>query len=171
MKKIVVQTNFWLPVTYAILPLWLFFFFQMIQELFLLQPKIDNDSLESLSMECPRIIVNPKPSLFGHKGIDIPKSALPGIPLDDFVVEDIDPKTWVVPGSRVRTTQSVFISNELSIAERFRLAFVERDARMAPKRAKNARQRQRRAAREWLTTSTSAKSIVLATQMSKNLHI
>ncbi|KAK1440070.1 hypothetical protein QVD17_05895 [Tagetes erecta] len=137
----------------------------------LVWPKIDNDSLESLSMECPRIIVNPKPSLFGHKGIDIPKSALPGIPLDDFVVEDIDPKTWVVPVSRVRTTQPVLSSNELSIAERFRLAFVERDARMAPKRAKNARQRQRRAAREWLTASTSAKSIVLATQMSKNLHI
>ncbi|KAI7750319.1 hypothetical protein M8C21_005840 [Ambrosia artemisiifolia] len=134
-------------------------------------PKVDKDSLENLSMECPRIIVNPKPSLFGHKGIDIPKHALPGIPLDDFVVEDIDPKTWQVPGSRSRTTQPVLSSIELPIAERFRLAFVERDARMAPKRAKNARQRQRRAAREWLTTSTSAKSVVLAAQMSKNLHI
>lgn len=144
--------------------------FQIIQGLFL-QPKIDNDSLESLSMECPRIIVNPKPSLFGHKGINIPKHALPGVSLDEFVVEDIDPNTWLVPGSRVRTTQPVLSSIELPIAERFRLAFVERDARMAPKRAKNARQRQRRAAREWLTTSTSAKSVVLAAQMSKNLHI
>ncbi|KAI7735590.1 hypothetical protein M8C21_030753 [Ambrosia artemisiifolia] len=134
-------------------------------------PKVDKDSLANLSMECPRIIVNPKPSLFGHKGIDIPKHALPGRPLDDFVVEDIDPKTWQVPGSRIRTTQPVLSSIELPIAERFRLAFVERDARMAPKRAKNARQRQRRAAREWLTTSTSAKSVVLAAQMSKNLHI
>ncbi|KAL8237748.1 hypothetical protein R6Q59_018829 [Mikania micrantha] len=136
----------------------------------LVWPKIDKDSLECLSMECPRIIVNPKPSLFGHKGIDIPKSALPGVPLDDFVVEDIDPKTWVTPGSRLRTTQPVLSSIELPIAERFRLAFVERDARMAPKRAKNARQRQRRAVRDWLTTSTSAKSIALAAQMSKNLH-
>ncbi|KAI3810048.1 hypothetical protein L1987_19655 [Smallanthus sonchifolius] len=136
----------------------------------LVWPKIDKDSLESLSMGCPRIIVNPKPSLFGHKGIDIPKSALPGVPLDDFVLEDIDPKTWVVPGTRVRTTQPVLSSIELPIAERFRLAFVERDARMAPKRAKNARQRQRRAVREWLTTSTSAKSVLLAAQMSKNLH-
>ncbi|KAJ0734160.1 putative leucine-rich repeat domain superfamily [Helianthus annuus] len=136
----------------------------------LVWPKIDKDSLESLSMECPRIIVNPKPSLFGHKGIDIPKHALSGVPLDDFVVEDIDPKTWQVPGSRVRKTQPDLSSIELPIAERFRLAFIERDARMAPKRAKNARQRQRRAAREWLTSSTSAKSVVLASQMSKNLH-
>ncbi|XP_076943944.1 uncharacterized protein LOC143614373 [Bidens hawaiensis] len=137
----------------------------------LVWPRIDKDSLESLSTECPRIIVNPKPSLFGHKGIDIPKNALPGVQLDDFVVQDIDPKTWAVPGSRVRPTQPVLTSTDLPIAERFRLAFVERDARMAPKRAKNARQRQRRAAREWLTTSTSAKSVVLASQLSKNLHI
>lgn len=138
--------------------------------MFLLQPKIDKHSLEILLTECPRIILNPKPSLFGHKGIDIPKGALSGIPLDDFVLEDIYPKTWVVPGSRVRITQPVLSSIELPIAERFRLAFVERDARMAPKRAKNARQRQRRAAREYLTTSTSAKSIALAAQMSKNLQ-
>lgn len=135
-----------------------------------LQPKIDEDSLEILSIECPRIIVNPKPSLFGHKGIDIPRHALPGVALDDFVVEDIDPKTWVVPGYRLKTTSPVLSSIELPIAERFRLAFVERDARLAPKRAKNARQRQRRAEREWVTTNTSAKSFVLAAQMSKNLH-
>lgn len=136
-----------------------------------MQPKIDKDSLESLSRECPRIIVNPKPSLFGHKGIDIPRHALSDIALDDFVVNDIDSKTWAVSGSRlIRTTPSILCSNELPIAERFRLAFVERDARLAPKRAKNARQRQRRAEREWVTTSTSAKSLVLAAQMSKNLR-
>lgn len=136
-----------------------------------LQPKIDKDSLESLSTECPRIIVNPKPSLFGHKGIDIPRHALPGVALDDIVIKDIDSKTWAVPGSRpIRTTPSILSSSELPIAERFRLAFLERDARLAPKRAKNARQRQRRAEREWATTSTSAKSMVLAAQMSKNLR-
>lgn len=134
-----------------------------------LQPTIDKDSLEILSTECPRIIVNPKPSLFGHKGIDIPKHALHGVPLDDFLVEDIDPKTWEIPGSKLRTTPPVLSSIELPIAEKFRLAFLERDARLAPKRAKNARQRQRRAEREWVT-STSGKSIVLAGQMSKNLR-
>lgn len=137
----------------------------------LVWPKVDKDSLETLSTECPRIIVNPKPSLFGHKGIDIPRHALPGIALDDFIVEEIDPNTWVVPGSRLKTTSPSLNSVELPIAERFRLAFVERDARLAPKRAKNARQRQRRAEQEWVTTSTSAKSAALAAQMSKNLRI
>ncbi|KAI3510024.1 hypothetical protein L1887_25550 [Cichorium endivia] len=136
----------------------------------LVWPRIDKDSLEILSTECPRIIVNPKPSLFGHKGIDIPKHALHCEPLDEFLVEDIDPKTWEVSGSNLRTTPPVLSSVELSIAEKFRLAFLERDARLAPKRAKNARQRQRRAEREWVTTSTSVKSIVLAGQLSKNLR-
>ncbi|XP_071725795.1 uncharacterized protein [Rutidosis leptorrhynchoides] len=136
----------------------------------LVWPKVDEDSLEILSMECPRIIVNPKPSLFGHKGIDIPRHALPGVSLDDFIVEDIDPKTWAVPGSKLMKTTTAVSSIELPIAERFRLAFVERDARLAPKRAKNARQRQRRAEREWVTTDTSAKSFVIAAQMSKKLH-
>jgi len=138
--------------------------------IFVLQPKIDKDSLESLSTECPRIIVNPKPSLFGHKGIDIPQQALAGVPLDEFVVEDINSETWAVPASRLRTNPPVSSTIELPIAERFRLAFVERDARLAPKRAKNARQRQRRAERDWVTTSTNAKSMVLAAQMSKKLR-
>ncbi|KAL7593870.1 uncharacterized protein LOC111877323 [Lactuca sativa] len=137
----------------------------------LVWPTIDKESLEILSTECPRIIVNPKPSFFGHKGIDIPKHALPGVALDEFIVEDIDPKTWAVSGSKlIRTSPPVLSSIELPIAEKFRLAFVERDARLAPKRAKNARQRQRRAEREWVTTSTSVKSIVLAGQLSKNLR-
>lgn len=114
--------------------------------------------------------MNPKPSFFGHKGIDIPRYALPGVALDDFVVEDIDSKTWAVPGCRIRATPTDLTLIELPIAERFRLAFVERDARLAPKRAKNARQRQRRAEREWVTTNTSAKSMVLAAQMTKNLR-
>nr|GEV80678.1 protein AMN1 homolog [Tanacetum cinerariifolium] len=137
----------------------------------LVWPKVDKDSLETLLTQCPRIIVNPKPSLFGHKGIDIPRHALPSIALDDFIVQEIDPNTWVVPGSRLKTTSPSLNSIELPIAERFRLAFVERDARLAPKRAKNARQRQRRAEREWVTTSTSGKSAALAAQMSKNLRI
>ena len=114
--------------------------------------------------------MNPKPSLFGHKGIDIPQQALAGVPLDEFVVEDINSETWAVPASRLRTNPPVSSTIELPIAERFRLAFVERDARLAPKRAKNARQRQRRAERDWVTTSTNAKSMVLAAQMSKKLR-
>ncbi|GMY31252.1 protein AMN1 homolog [Fagus crenata] len=53
-------------------------------------------------------------------------------------------------GFRGSATVSSSLSSpsELSDAENFGLAFVERDTRLAPKRAKNARQNQRRAVRE-----------------------
>lgn len=138
----------------------------------LLWPKIDDDSLESLSTECPRIIVNPKPSPFGHKGTKIPKESLPGIALDASFVEDIDPKTWSVIGFNVRTTPaSDSNTNELSMAEKFRLAFVERDMKFAPKRAKNVRQHERRAKRDWVMTDTTAKAAFLAAKASKSLNI
>ncbi|XP_052208588.1 uncharacterized protein LOC127812243 [Diospyros lotus] len=137
----------------------------------LVWPKIDKDSLESLSTECPRIIVNPKPSPFGYRGAEVPREALPNIPLDDPIVKDIDPKTWSVYGYAARSTAaSVSNPTDLPMAEKFRLAFVERDNRLAPKRAKNARQHQRRAEREWVMTSTNAKAIALASQASKSLH-
>lgn len=134
------------------------------------QPKIDKDLLESLSMECPRIIVNPEPSPFGYRGIQIPQGALENVQLDDYVVEDIDAKTWAVSGLTPINTPSIALgSNELTIAEKFRLAFEERDNRLAPKRAKNARQHQRRAEKEFLMMSTRAKAIALASRASKSL--
>ncbi|KAI8011736.1 hypothetical protein LOK49_LG06G00467 [Camellia lanceoleosa] len=136
----------------------------------LVWPKVDKDSLESLSTECPRIIVNPKPSPFGYRGVEVPREALPNIALDDPIVKDVDPKTWAVSGYSVRASTSVTSATDLPIAEKFRLAFVERDTRLAPKRAKNARQHQRRAEREWVMTSTRAKSIALASQASKSLQ-
>ncbi|KAH7546723.1 hypothetical protein FEM48_Zijuj01G0231800 [Ziziphus jujuba var. spinosa] len=136
----------------------------------LIWPKIDDDSLESFSTECPRIIVNPKASPFGFRGNQVPREALPNIVLDDAVVKDIDPTTWAVCGYVSRTTPSLSSPTELSMAEKFRLAFIERDTRLAPKRAKNARQHQRRAEREWMMTSTSAKALALASRASKSLH-
>lgn len=135
-----------------------------------LQPNIDKYSLETLSTECPRIIVNPKPSPFGYRGMDVPGEALLTTVLDDLVVKDIDPETWAISGYTIRTSSSVVNSLELPIAEKFRLAFLERDARLAPKRAKNARQHQRRAEREWVMTSTDAKAVALAAKASKTLH-
>lgn len=136
-----------------------------------LQPKIDKDSLESYSTECPRIIVNPKPSLFGFRGTKVPREALPDMALDDPIVEDIDPKTWLVHGSIPKATSPLLSSPvELSMAEKFRLAFEERDTRLAPKRAKNARQHQRRAEREWMMMNARAKALALASQASKSLH-
>lgn len=96
--------------------------------------------------------------------------ALPNISLDDHVVKDIDPKTWAISGFTPRPTPSSPTNpDELSMAEKFRLAFLERDNRLAPKRAKNARQHQRRAEREWVMTSTRAKAIALAAKATKSL--
>ncbi|KAK6934461.1 hypothetical protein RJ641_034616 [Dillenia turbinata] len=135
----------------------------------LVWPKIDNDSRESLSTECPRVVVNPKPTPFDLRGIPVPIEALPDRALDDPIVKDIDPKTWALCGFSTLPS-SVSSSTELSMAEKFRLAFVERDQRLAPKRAKNARQHQRRAEREWVMNSTDAKAIALATRATKSLH-
>lgn len=136
-----------------------------------MQPKIDKDSLEILSTECPRIIVNPKPSPFGFRGIEVPREALQDIALDDPYIKDIDPKTWAAYGFTPKAVSpSLSSPTELSMAEKFRLAFVERDTRLAPKRAKNARQHQRRAEREWVMTSTRAKAIALASKASRSLH-
>ncbi|KAM7279256.1 hypothetical protein ACFE04_006390 [Oxalis oulophora] len=132
-------------------------------------PQIDKDSLELLSTECPRIIVNPKPSLFGFRGLDVPREAFPDITLDDPYIKELDPKTWAVYGFAPKApSQSLSGLTELSKAEKFRLAFVERDARLAPKRAKNSRQQQRRAEKEWMMTSPAAKALVISPKMTKS---
>ncbi len=84
--------------------------------------------MEILSTECPRIAVNPKPSPFGFRGFAVPTEALQGITLDDPAVKDIDPTTWAVCGFNLKTVSSSLSSpSELSDAENFGLAFVERD--------------------------------------------
>lgn len=123
-------------------------------------------------------MVNPRPSLFGYRGTEVPREALSDVILDDLFVKDVDPKTWEIGRLRPRKASLTPMtlsstpseSAELSVAEKFRLAFMERDARMAPKRAKNARQRQRRAERDWVSTDTSAKAVALASRLSKSLH-
>lgn len=138
----------------------------------LLWPKVEKDQLEILSEECPRIIVNPKPSPLGYRGLDVPREARLDVSLDDPIVEDIDPKTWAVSGLVPRTLPSSVSSTEdLPMAEKFRLAFLERDTRLAPKRAKNARQHQRRAEKEWVMMNSSAKALALASLASKSLNI
>ncbi|KAJ4975240.1 hypothetical protein NE237_000346 [Protea cynaroides] len=139
----------------------------------LVWPKIDDDRKKKLAAECPRIIVNPKPSPIGFRGLEVPFEALPDIALDDPIVKDIDPTIWPVcaVASSVSIPSVSLSHNEISMAERFRLAFVERDARLAPKRAKNVRQHQRRENRDWVTKSTDAKSVALAAQLRKSLHI
>lgn len=136
------------------------------------QPKVDKNSEECLSAECPRIMLNPKVSPFGYnsRGIEVPREALPNTSLDDPIVEDIDPRTWAVTGLITQTTIPSDDPSEIPIAERFRLAFLERDTRLAPKRAKNARQHQRRAEKDRMMTSSRAKAFALASQVTKSLH-
>ncbi|KAK9084823.1 hypothetical protein Sjap_025234 [Stephania japonica] len=137
----------------------------------LVWPNIDRDSQDSLATECPRIILNPKPSPFGFRGVEVPNEALPDITLDGSLVKGIDPRIWAVSGVAPRPIPpSLLGANELPMAERFRLAFVERDMKFAPKRAKNARQNRRRAEREWVMTNTEAKSVALASELSKSVR-
>ncbi|GER32267.1 RNI-like superfamily protein [Striga asiatica] len=139
----------------------------------LVWPNIDKDSLETLTIECPRIAVNPKPSLMGFKGTEIPREAFSQFALDDSVVKDIDPKTWAVSGfNNTRTAHlRAACPNELSVAEKFRLAFLDRDTRLAPKRAKNVRQHQRRAEREWVRTDARAKALALASKATRSVNL
>ncbi|CAN6914781.1 unnamed protein product [Brassica oleracea] len=139
----------------------------------LVWPRIDKDSLEMLSIECPRIVVNPKPSFLTYTLHEVPREAFPDVALDEPFVKDIDPKTWVVRGVVKNPTTSLLSltsSSELSIAEKFRLAFAERDARLAPKRAKNARQQQRRAERDWMMSSDEAKAVAFASKATRSLR-
>lgn len=83
------------------------------------------------------------------------------------MVEDIDPKTWAVSAAPRRAAAAPPHPNappEIPIAERFRLAYVERDARLAPKRARRERQHRRRAEREYLMNDIDAKSVALASK-------
>ena len=138
----------------------------------LVWPKIDDNSKEILASECPRVIVNPQPSLLDLRGSKIPSEALASIPLDHSIVEDIDPKTWAISAAprRIAPPPHPNAQPEIPIAERFRLAYVERDARLAPKRARRERQHRRRAEREYLMNDIDAKSIALAAQVSKHLR-
>ena len=137
-----------------------------------MQPRIDDNSKETLAAECPRVTINPQPSPYDLSGSRVPVEALASVPLDHSVVEDIDPKTWAVSAAPRRP---VALSNpnappEIPIAERFRLAYVEREARLAPKRAKRERQQRRRAERDYMMNDIDARSIALAAQASRNLR-
>ncbi|EPS73369.1 hypothetical protein M569_01388, partial [Genlisea aurea] len=60
---------------------------------------------------------------------------------------------------------------EIPIAEKFRLAFEERDGRLATKRAKNARQHRRRAERERAMNDSRIQATVLASKAAKSLNL
>lgn len=130
-------------------------------------------SRERLANECPRIVINP---IFSWKTYGVvPRAAQQRVLLDEVLLDDIDPETWAVVVTRsskpaaASNRSSDEGTNELSVAEKFRLAFAARDERLAPKRAKNARQNQRRAEKAWLSSDTEAKAHVWAGIARKSL--
>ncbi|CAA6658204.1 unnamed protein product [Spirodela intermedia] len=121
---------------------------------------------------------NIDPESKARLAVEFPLAACPDSILDESYVAGIDPETWATTVSDadragINTLPSASEQGQdlpqLSMAEKFRLAFVERDLRLAPKRAKNMRQRQRRAEKEWVTSSADAKSVVLAAKFRKSL--
>ncbi|XP_051198606.1 uncharacterized protein [Lolium perenne] len=132
----------------------------------LVWPKIDDYSKEILAAECPRVIVNPQRSLLDLCGSKTPNEALASVPLDHSIVEDIDPKTWAVSAAppRAAPPPQPNALPEIPIAERFRLAYASREARLAPKRARREMQRRRRAERDYWMNDIDAKSVALASK-------
>lgn len=106
-------------------------------------------------------MVNPKQKPFNFRVAAVPREALPNIKLDDLVIKNIDPLTWVVCGFTLGAISPPIPSpSEMPIAEKLRLmkkkiiytCVVER-LLITPKRAKNTRalnirQHQRCAKRE-----------------------
>ncbi|XP_059063079.1 uncharacterized protein LOC131856026 [Cryptomeria japonica] len=132
---------------------------------------IDENSRYYLAVECPQISVNPPTPRY--RGVPVPREALPGIVLDALVVEDIDPNAWAVyaaPKLKTLKENAKFEPNIIPKSELFRLAFVERDERLAAKRAKNMRQHLRRAEKEFIKYSSGAKSHFLAHLAQKSLQ-
>ncbi|KAI3849463.1 hypothetical protein MKX03_033755 [Papaver bracteatum] len=131
----------------------------------LVWPEIDGESERILTKECPRILVNPKPSPpYGFRVLQVPEEALPDVTLDDHIVKDINPKAWEVGGVPSNVIGRLPNVNELPIAEKFRLAFVERATKLALKEAKMAIKNAKLAEREW-ACSTEAKAVALERQV------
>ncbi|CAI5520416.1 unnamed protein product [Closterium sp. Naga37s-1] len=79
----------------------------------------------------------------------------------------------VKPGAEVpqEVPQESEAPQELSVAERFRLAFVARDERLAPKRAKNQRQRERREGRDRAAADVALRARLLAGAATRSLRL
>lgn len=143
----------------------------------LVWPAIDLHSHKEFLMKCPKVVVNPTTSSLALKLHDVRHTAYPDEALDSPAVIGIDSNTWAVNEcsrknfSLSSTKTNILQPNspsleknscQLSIAERFKLAFEERDERLASKRAKNSRQKQRRADKAWLGSDSDAKAVFWA---------
>lgn len=138
----------------------------------LVWPAIDEGSRQQLTLECPKVVINPTSSPARYKYLEVPPEAFLDVTLDNFAIIGVDPETWSTKASTQRVSGLASLDTKfgsLSIAERFKLAFRERDERLAPKRAKNSRQNQRRAEKALLKSDMDAKSVFWAGVAQKSM--
>eukprot|EP00850_Spirogloea_muscicola_P012612 SM000082S22854 [mRNA] locus=s82:327890:328674:+ [translate_table: standard] len=139
----------------------------------LVWPGVDEKSAALLATRCPGVVLNPSlaslPPSLRREGV--PPEAQPGVALDAPFVEGLDPATWVASAGVPSSKRKVDWRVPLPLAERFRLAYVARDDRLAPKRAKNQRQQARRAERAFLNSDTDFKARALAGSIGRHLRL
>ncbi|XP_002982597.2 uncharacterized protein LOC9661455 [Selaginella moellendorffii] len=123
-------------------------------------PAIDGESRQTVELECPRVVVNP--GMASSKHACVPREALPSTVLDEQLVEDISPSAWEVRCSPSQAAALGLGEISISKAELFRMAFAARDERLAPKRAKNWRQKERRERKLWVSSSLELRARHLA---------
>lgn len=123
-------------------------------------PGIPTRVLSFIHTLTPKVVV--VASMADHNNMRLPQWANPGIALDAHYIDDVGPQAWgdMDPGSDGQSTNFSssdsrglgLINNNptamLPIAERFRLAYVEIEARKAAKSEKNYKQRKRRELRK-----------------------
>eukprot|EP00850_Spirogloea_muscicola_P009935 SM000057S18365 [mRNA] locus=s57:256230:257016:+ [translate_table: standard] len=139
----------------------------------LVWPGVDEKSAALLATRCPGVVLNPSlaslPPSLRREGV--PPDARPGVALDAPFVEGLDSATWTTLDGGPSSERKVDWRVALPLAERFRLAYVARDDRLAPKRAKNQRQQARRAERAFLNSDTDFKARALAGSIGRHLRL
>lgn len=130
------------------------------------QPEIDSRTLKEVTLRCPRIrVVGVADCVSTQLDMTLPADLEP---LDAAFVQNLSiGRVWEEEWEASSLPQegpSSRSTGRVSIAERFRLAYEERDRRLAPQRARNARRRLRRDAMKAqnVDTWTRARSLAAA---------
>jgi len=125
---------------------------------FLVWPEAPPRVRALLKRRCPRIQLLPVLQNLCSEGgenavacVALPRGADLALSLDESVLEALAPLLQVAAGPLGTHNTNTFFASAaepvVHIAELFRLAYVAREERLLPKRAKNARQRQNRVSR------------------------
>eukprot|EP00897_Mesotaenium_endlicherianum_P005537 jgi/Mesen1/5010/ME000025S04404 len=137
----------------------------------LVWPTVDERSANLLEAECPKVALNAKQTA----ARPVPLEAREGVDLDAAFVEGVNPATWAVQLDLQHTLyeggREGGKHSDVPLAERFRLAYIARDARLAPKREKNRRRKERKAERAWVEGDIDARARRLSEAVLKSLKI